>query len=101
MSYLKFEGGKQENITFQENLMRFISSFTSHAKKPISFTVATNSGTNGKNQNITQEYELQIISAQREDGSGTSFLFTATGHAIVGEAKVPIPSEIKGYVKFN
>jgi hypothetical protein len=100
MSYLKFEGGKQENITFQENIMRFISSFTSHSKNPIPFTVAAITGKNGGNQNITAQYELQITSITREDGSGTSFLFNATGKCILQGSEVPIVGEIEGYLKF-
>jgi len=95
MSFLKI-GGKQQQITHSDNLMNFFNSMCSSSFSPKSFNIMTD----GNNENGTDKYELNIETVGREDGSGTSFYFTATGYALDGEKKIPEAEKIDGYIKF-
>lgn len=97
MSYVKIVS-KQEEITEHDNILSFFNSMSSSVYFPKSFNIKTT----GTNKAGVSNYELQILTVGREDGSGKSFIFTATGYIKTGAGhRVPLADEIKGWIKFN
>lgn len=93
MGFLKI-AGNSVTIAKMGNMMDFFTSMTGSAYDPKYFEAQTSDG---------KKFKLAIISVQKEDGSGSKFLFTATGYVEHPEKKdvwVPIAGNLEGFVNF-
>ncbi len=93
MSFLKIA---QKNVTIKTmgNIMDFFTSMTGNANNPKYFDVETKDN---------KKFKLSIISAGKEDGSGSKFMFKAIGYAgqpTKDDAWVPVAGEIEGFANF-
>ncbi len=95
MSYLKVNN-QQESIRTTGSYLSFLNSISSNSTSPDFFKVTTD----GSNKANVDEYLLSIQEIKKEDGSGKSFMFKATGYAVKNDNRIPIAGNIEGYIRF-